>query len=80
MGAARLQRQGACQGRSHCGNTPFCCWTGRPPYATWDLDWMEAHYDSVPYGNRTYTTTDQDGNFLGAFFRNIVSLRGRRLR
>ena len=51
--------------------TPLLLLDRQTPYATWDLDWMEAHYDSVPYGNRAYTTTDQDGNFLGAFFETL---------
>ena len=51
--------------------TPLLLLDRQTPYATWDLDWMEAHYDSVPYGNRAYTTTDQDGNFLGTFFETL---------
>lgn len=54
--------------------TPLLLLDRQTPYATWDLDWMEAHYDSVPYGNRAYTTTDQDGNFLGAFFETLYLL------
>ncbi|WP_454941834.1 hypothetical protein [Evtepia sp.] len=49
-------------------NTPLLLQKEQSEYASWNLTWLEGQYESLPYGNLSYTISGLDGQFLGCCF------------